>query len=119
MAPLLRGQIRHVVLEPAMVQGHEQGGDRPALILSVDRFNATAKLVIVALIGSSEANHGRIHSYEIKSVQMPKISWVLTDQIRTLSEKRIGECYGTMSDGELLAVTQRIFSLIYAPPRPN
>lgn len=119
MAPLLRGQIRHVILEPAMVQGHEQGGDRPALILSVDRFNATSKLVIVALIGSSEANQGRVHSYQIKSVHMPKTSWVLTDQIRTLSEKRIGEYYGAMSDDELLAVTQRIFSLIYAPPRQN
>jgi mRNA interferase MazF len=119
MASLLRGQIRHVILEPAMVRGHEQGGDRPALILSVDRFNATSNLVIVALIGSSEANNGRIHSFQIKSVPMPKTSWVLTDQIRTLSEKRVGECYGTMSDGELLAVTQCIFGLIYAPARSN
>lgn len=119
MAPLLRGEIRHVILEPAIVQGHEQRGDRPALIISVNRFNATSKLVIVALIGSSESNRGRIHSYEIKSVQMPKTSWVLTDQLRTLSEERVGEHYGTMSNGELLAVTQRIFGLIYAPSRPN
>jgi mRNA-degrading endonuclease toxin of MazEF toxin-antitoxin module len=53
MAPILRGEIRHVILEPANVRGHEQGSDRPALILSNDRFNATSKLVIVALIGSS------------------------------------------------------------------
>ena len=119
MAPILRGEIRHILLEPAMVQGHEQGGDRPGLILSVDQFNATSKLAVVALIGSSEANIGRVHSYQIESVPMPKPSWVLTDQIRTLSEKRVGECYGKMSDEELLAVTQRIFRIIYAPPRAS
>ena len=117
MAPILRGEIRHVILEPAQVRGHEQGGDRPALILSADQFNAVSKLVIVALIGSSEANRNRGLSYPINSVSMPRPSWVLTDQIRTLSETRIADYYGTMSDEELNEVVRRIFSLIYQPLR--
>ena len=115
MAPILRGEIRHVIVEPANVRGHEQGSDRPALILSNDRFNATSKLVIVALIGSSELNADRPLSYRIKSVQMPKPSWVLTDQIRTLSEQRITDCYGTMHEAEYLEVVTRIFRLFHQP----
>lgn len=115
MAPILRGEIRHVILEPAYPRGHEQGGDRPALILSTDQFNAVSRLVIVALIGSSEANHNRSLSYPINSVSMPRPSWVLTDQIRTLSESRVTDCYGRMSDEELLEVLRRIFRLIYQP----
>ena len=117
MAPILRGEIRHVILEPALVRGHEQGGDRPALILSTDQFNAASKLAIVALIGSSGANQNRSLSYPINSVSMPKPSWVLTDQIRTLSESRITDYCGTMSDAELTEVIQRIFGLIYQPLR--
>lgn len=114
MAPILRGEIRHVILEPAYPGGMNRVATAP-LILSTDQFNAVSRLVIVALIGSSEANHNRSLSYPINSVSMPRPSWVLTDQIRTLSESRVTDCYGTMSDEELLEVLRRIFRLIYQP----
>ena len=115
MARLLRGEIRWVNIEPAnQVVGHEQGNRRPALILSNDRFNAASQLVIVALIGSSAANRTRATAVPIQSVEMPNTpSWVLTEQIRTLSERRIGDLIGMMSDDEFEEVLESIFRLMY------
>jgi len=48
----------------------------------------------------------------IKSVQMPSESWVLADQVRTLSEKRIQGLLGTISDTEMETVLMAIFRII-------
>ena len=115
MAQLLRGEIRWVNIEPAsQVVGHEQGNRRPALILSNDRFNTASRLVIVALIGSSESNRTRATAVQIRSVEMPITpSWVLTEQIRTLSAQRMGDLIGTMSRDELEVVLEHVFQLMY------
>ena len=114
MASLLRGEIRQANIEHAyQIVGHEQGNPRPALILSNDQFNATSKLVIVALISSSDVHQARPTSRQIQSVKMHKEpSWVLTDQVRTLSADRIGHLLGKMSDDELLLVIGDIFRLL-------
>ena len=114
MGQLLRGEIRWANIETAdQVVGHEQGNRRPALILSNEHFNATSQLVIVALIGSSSVNRGRSTSLRIQSVQMPNHpSWVLADQVRTLSAKRMGELIGKMSDTEIMSVVRILFRLI-------
>ena len=114
MAGLLRGEIRWANIEPASnVVGHEQGNKRPALILSNDTFNATSHLVIVALISSSPTNQSRPNSRQILSVQMLKQpSWVLTDQIRTLSAQRMEGLINTMPEPELFSVIRDIFKLL-------
>lgn len=121
MASLLRGEIRQANIEQASdVVGHEQGNPRPALILSNDHFNATSKLVIVSLISASDANQGRPTSRQIQSVQMPKTpSWVLTDQVRTLSADRMGRLFGKMADDELLLVIADIFRFLVQAERPS
>ena len=115
MAQLLRGEIRWVNIETvSQVVGHEQGNRRPALILSNDRFNAASQLVIVALVGSSESNRSRTTAVQIRSVQMLITpSWVLTEQIRTLSAQRMGDLIGTMSQDELEVVLGHVFQLMY------
>ena len=114
MATLLRGEIRWANIETdAQVVGHEQGNLRPALILSNDQFNASSQLVIVALISSTTAHRHRFTSRQIQSVQMPnQPSWVLPDQIRTLSAQRMGDLIGTMSETELRSVIRDIFRLV-------
>ena len=111
MADLLRGENRWADIEPAsLVVGHEQGNRRPVLILSNDRFNARSQLVIAAAITSRGAN--RPIAVRIKSVQMPQESWVLPEQVRTLSHQRIGTLVGTMSESELEMVLRAIFLII-------
>ena len=111
MASLLRGEIRWADIETAaQVVGHEQGNQRPVLILSSDQFNATSHLVIAALITGQGTN--RPHAVPIQSVQMPSQSWVLADQVRTLSEQRIQGLLGTVSDTEMETVLMAIFRII-------
>jgi mRNA interferase MazF len=116
MARLLRGEIRWVTIESAsQVVGHEQGNNRPALILSNDHFNDTRALVVVALITSSPQATGNLYSLQVQSVNMPKPSWILVDQIRTLSAKRVGDLIGTVDGNELAKVHTAILRLFGIP----
>ena len=113
MATLLRGEIRWADIEPvSQVVGHEQGGRRPVLTLSRDRFNESTQLVVVALITSSGPNGPG--AVLIQSVQMPQQSWVLAGQVRTLSVERIKELIGRMAEDEMEDVLRAVF-LIIAP----
>ena len=50
-----RGEVWDVALDPVL--GHEQGGSRPALVISVDQFNqGSSGLVIVVPITSKDKN---------------------------------------------------------------
>jgi mRNA interferase MazF len=108
MAGILRGEIRWAEIERAQdVIGHEQGNRRPVLILSNDQFNARTHLIIAALITSSGGDGP--HRTRIASVAMPRPSWVLTGQIRTLSAQRLGEPLGRISEEEIESVLRSVF----------
>lgn len=89
MARILRGDIYWADLNPA--RGHEQGGLRPALIISHDVFNERSGTVIALAVTSQESRAGFPLTMEIKSAKLPKRSWVKISQIRTLAFERLGE----------------------------
>jgi mRNA interferase MazF len=99
MAGILRGEIRWADLNP--VRGREQAGLRPVLILSHDIFNGRSGTVIAAAITSRPQNAGFPLTLELKSVKLPKKSWVKISQIRTLSVERIGKVIGRASLEEM------------------
>ena len=113
MANVLKGEIRHCAIEPVeQVVGHEQGGPRPVLILSRDRFNTTSRLVIAALITSAPPRRPYPWAVPIESVDMPRRSWVLASQVRTLSVERLGDLLGRISDEELEKVKAALLRLL-------
>ena len=113
MADILRGEIWRSDIETVeQVVGHEQGGPRPVLVLSDDRFNANTQLVIVALVTSQPPNRPYPSVLPIASSPMPKPSWVLAHQIRTLSVERLKDRMGRISDAELAQVTEALFRLV-------
>ena len=99
MARILRGEIRWADLNP--VRGHEQAGLRPVLILSHDIFNERSGTVIALAITSQPQKAGFPLTFELKSPNLPKKSWVKINQIRTLSVERIGKVIGKASLEEL------------------
>ena len=110
MARILRGEIRWVGIEsPNELIGHEQGGRRPALVLSSDQYNDQTKLVVVALITRTSPTPGNPYSIPVESVKMPQPSWILTGQIRTLSIMRMGDLFGTVSTEEFSKIYRAIF----------
>jgi len=99
MARILRGEIRWADLNP--VRGTEQAGLRPVLILSHDIFNERSGTVIAVAITSQPQKAGFPLTLELKSVNLPKKSWLKISQIRTLSIERIGKVIGKASLEEL------------------
>lgn len=99
MARILRGEIRWADLNP--VKGHEQGGQRPVLIISQDVFNHRSGTVIAMAITSQSPRAGFPLTMELKNTKLPKSSWVKISQIRTLSTVRIGKKLGLISPEEL------------------
>ncbi len=110
MARVLRGDIYWADLNPT--RGHEQGGLRPVLVLSHDVFNQRSGTVITVAITSQPQRAGFPLSFEIRSVKLPKRSWVKTNQIRTLSTQRLGRRLGRVSPEELNRIVEGLYEIV-------
>jgi len=102
-----RGDIIMVGLDPTI--GHEQGGERPALVVSADAFNRSrANLVIVAPVTGTDRGipaHVRVSAPE---GGLTKTSVVMTDQIRCISRRRIVRRLGTVSSSIMARIDERL-----------
>ena len=110
MAGILRSEIRWADLNP--VRGREQAGLRPVIILSHDIFNERSGTVIAVAITSQPQKAGFPLTLELKSVNLPKKSWIKISQIRTLSVDRIGKVIGKASLEELTQAIEGLNEII-------
>ena len=110
MARILRGEIRWADLNP--VRGHEQGGERPVLVLSHDVFNERSGTVIALALSSQEPRAGFPLTMEIRAAGLPKRSWVKIGQIRTLSTERVGRRVTRVSDEDLVRIVEGLNEII-------
>ena len=99
MARILRGDIFWANLDPT--RGHEQGGQRPVLILSHEVFNDRSGTVIAVAITSQPQQAGFPLSLELEESGLPKRSWVKISQVRTLAVERLGAKAGHVSVEQL------------------
>jgi mRNA interferase MazF len=99
MARILRGEVVWADLNPA--RGHEQGGQRPVVVISEDVFNARSGTVIAMAVTSQPQRAGFPLTLELTSVKLPKRSWVKISQVRTLSVQRLGKKVGQVSPEDL------------------
>src|SRR4029079_4527258 len=104
MARILRGDILWADLDP--VRCRCQAGRRPVLVLSQDVFNERSGTVIAVAITSQEPAAGFPLTFEIRSVRLPKRSWVKSSQIRTLSTERLGGRIGRLSPEEIESIVE-------------
>ena len=112
MAGILRGDVRWADLNP--VRGSEQAGNRPVLVLSQDLFNDRSGTVIAVAITSQVQRAGFPLTLELRSVRMPKQSWIKISQIRTLAVERIGKKIGRAIPQELAKVIEGLEEIIGA-----
>ena len=110
MARILRGEIYWADLDP--VQGREQAGHRPVLVLSHDVFNARSGTVIAAAVTSQPQPAGFPLAVEIAGARLPKRSWVKVGQIRTLSVRRLRRKLADVSPEELGRVVDGLNEII-------
>jgi mRNA interferase MazF len=110
MAGILRGEIRWADLNPA--RGHEQAVLRPVLILSHDIFNEHSGTVIAVIITNQPQKAGFPLTLELKSVDLPKKSWLKISHIRTLSVERIGKVLAKAPPEELTQIVEGLNEII-------
>ena len=99
MARILRGEIWWADLNP--VRGSEQVGVRPVLIISQDIFNQRSGTVIALALTSQSPVVDFPLTFELRTANLPKKSWVKISQIRTLSKERLSDRIGSISPEEL------------------
>jgi mRNA interferase MazF len=96
--------------------GHEQGGSRPALIVSVDQFNhGPAELVVVLPITKRDKG---IHSHvPVKrgTAGLTVDSWIKCEDIRSVSTRRLTRFRGSVSSPILQTCTKIVQILLGIP----
>ena len=110
MARILRGEIYWAELNPTV--GHEQGGQRPVLVLSHDVFNDRSGIIIAIAITSQEPRAGFPLALEITTAKLPKRSWARIGQIRTLSVERLGKRLARVAPEELERIVDGLNEII-------
>ena len=87
--PIERGEIYFVNLNP--VQGREQAGQRPVLVLSIDAINKLP-LVVTVVVGTKGENISRDYPTNVRvspaESGLPMETVFLCFQIRSLDPKR-------------------------------
>jgi mRNA interferase MazF len=98
-----RGEVWLADLDPTF--GHEQGGSRPVLVVSVDPFNAGRSGLVVVLPITSRVRplplHVPINPPEA-GLRLP--SAALRDAARSIDRRRLIECWGTVNSSTMAVV---------------
>lgn len=111
LPPPSRGELWLADFDP--IRGHEQGGRRPALIVSVDQFNHGPAGLVVVLPLTTRAR--RIPSHV--PVDPPEggvtaRSFVKCEDVRSISRARLSQRWGTVSTATLTAAEDRLRILL-------
>jgi len=106
-----RGDVLLFELDP--VKGHEQGGRRPALVVSNDILNHSgAEMVTVVPITSKERKLASYLRVEPPEGGLSKVSFIICDQVRTVSTTRILKTTGRIHPGAMREVETRLRRLL-------
>jgi len=106
-----RGDVWSIRLDPTL--GREQAGTRPALVVSVDKFNHGPAGLIVVLPMTSKDKKQPIH-FPVKPPEggLSTLSFVKCEDIRSVSKQRLKQFYGTISPQTMTEVEKRIRILL-------
>jgi mRNA interferase MazF len=109
-----QGEIWDAQLEPVM--GHEQGGRRPVMIVSVDEISSgPGEMCIVVPLTRTDRGtplHVRIDPPE---GGLRAASFVLPENIRSVSRQRLARRRGSVRDDTLCQVLRRVHLLTRTP----
>ena len=107
----LRGEIWYVDLDPT--RGHEQGGRRPALIVSADTFN-TGPAGLVVLLPLTTRDRGIPLQVAIEAPEggVRQQSFVKCEDVRSVDAGRLSRRVGAVGTGTLAEVEDRLRTLL-------
>ncbi|MDJ0657925.1 MAG: type II toxin-antitoxin system PemK/MazF family toxin [Crocosphaera sp.] len=104
-----RGEIYDARLEP--VEGSEQGGTRPVIIVSRDAINAYSP-VVLAVPCTTHQSHKRIYPAQVlikaSDGGLTSNSIAMADQVRVLSKTRLLKLRGTLDNETITQLNQAL-----------
>lgn len=104
---ICRGDIYYAKLSP--IQGSEQDGLRPVLIIQNNKGNKHCSTVIAAPITSKGKKYYLpTHVVLPDRVDLPRRSMALLEQIRTLDKQRLREYVGHLTEYEMEEIDRGI-----------
>lgn len=111
-----RGEIYDARLEP--VEGSEQGGTRPVIIVTRDAINAYSP-VVLAIPCTTYQTGKRVYPTQVL-IQSPdggliNDSIAMADQVRVLSKTRLLRLRGMLSDEVMLLLNQALLIALDLP----
>jgi mRNA interferase MazF len=105
-----RGEVWLAGLDP--VRGHEQGRERPVLVVSVDEINAgpSGLCVVIPITSTCRGIPGHVE-LALPEGGLYRRSFAMCEQIRCISQARLRRSFGLVSTGTLQQVENylRIF----------
>jgi mRNA interferase MazF len=106
-----RGEVWLADLDPSF--GHEQGGRRPVLVVSVDSFNAGLAGLVVVLPITSRIRPVPLHiPVDPPEGGLRLASAILCDAIRSIDQGRLIDCWGTVGAATMSLVEDRLRRLL-------
>jgi mRNA interferase MazF len=111
-----RGEVYEARLEP--VEGSEQGGTRPVIIVSRDAINAYSP-VILAVPCTTYQTGKRVYPTQVLIQALDggltKDSIAMADQVRVLSKTRLLHLRGILSDRAMIQLNQALLIALDLP----
>lgn len=102
-----RGEIWEANLNP--VRGHEQGGERPCLVVSTNPFNyGRAELVVLVPLTTRQRNLPLYVPIRPPEGGLRYLSFIMCDQVKTYALERLTRRLGQVSPPTLTDVETRL-----------
>ena len=111
-----RGDIYVARLDP--VEGSEQAGSRPVVIVSRNALNSASTIVVVAPVTSYKSRRRLYPSQVLVSSENGGLkvdSVVLCEQIRAIAKTRLGDTWGTLSHEAMGKIDRAILICLDLP----
>jgi len=106
-----QGEIWEMYFDP--VEGSEQVGRRPAVIISGNLMNTYLRVVIVCPLTTSVKNYkGNVVVHPNKLNNLTEPSEILTFHVRSVSKSRLKTKIGEISDDELAQIKRGLEDML-------
>jgi mRNA interferase MazF len=106
-----RGEVYAADLDP--VEGTEQGGRRPLLVISIDPMNRSgAKLAITVPLTTTDRSNAMHVRLEPPEGGLKRVSFAMPEMVRSISTNRLRRRLGYASGDTVDAVARRAGILI-------
>ena len=106
-----RGDVVWLEFDPVL--GHEQGGRRPAVVISTRQYNAASSFVLVCPVTTNDTPW----PFKVPlGEDAPVEGWALSDQIRTIDPRaHHAKRAGQVGPQTLLLISQLVATLFNLP----